>query len=75
MLNTDTRFGWKTRSAHVTTNIPTMDVDEDNSHNLRGTTRGVPTPVILVDNNHPFDIEAYSSGYTGMAISNHRPID
>lgn len=46
-----------------------MDVDEDTSQNQRGMTRSIPVPAILVDNNHPFDIEAYSSSYTGMAIS------
>lgn len=49
-----------------------MDVDEDASQNLRGTTRGFPAPVILVDNNHPFDIEAYSSSYAGMMTPKHQ---
>jgi hypothetical protein len=46
-----------------------MDVDEDTNQNLKGANRGIPAQVILVDNNHPFDIEAYSSSYTGMMIS------
>lgn len=49
-----------------------MDVDEDNTHNLRGATRGGPTPVVPVDNNHPFDIEAYSSSYTGTISKRRR---
>lgn len=71
MLNTGTRFKWKTRPAHVTDYLATMDVDEDTNQNPRGSTRGIPTPVLLVDNNHPFDLEAYSSSYTGITISKH----
>ena len=75
--NVELRHAVRMKDAHcprgrLTTHIPTTGVGEDNSHNLGGATRGVPILVVLVDNNHPFDVEAYLSGYTSTAIPKYR---
>lgn len=71
MLNVEHRHVVRVKDAPYSRDysLPTMDVDEDTSQNLRGTTKGTLMPVLPVDSNHPFDLEAYSSNYIGTTIS------